>query len=103
MSHMARWCAGATSSLTPAMTPSRPARRWRRLSPDPSIEHDLFGKPASTFPDHARSRDVYGSSLLSLACLNHLRNMSSVSIISVKPARLIFTVETIDGGPDSAW
>jgi hypothetical protein len=29
--------------------------------------------------------------------------MSSVSIISVKPALLIFTVETIEGGPDSVW
>ena len=43
----------------------------------------------------------YGSSRLSRACVNHFRNMSSVSIISVKPARLIFTVETIEGGPDS--
>lgn len=43
----------------------------------------------------------YGNSRLFLACLNHFRNMSSVSIISVKPARLIFTVETIEGGPDS--
>src|ERR1700759_31378 len=45
----------------------------------------------------------YGSSRSSRACLNHFRNMSSVSIISVKPARLIFTVETIEGGPDSVW
>jgi len=42
-----------------------------------------------------------GNNLSSFACLNHFRNTSSVSIISVKPARLIFTVETIDGGPDS--
>jgi hypothetical protein len=44
-----------------------------------------------------------GSSRSCFACLNHFRNMSSVSIISVKPARLIFTVETIEGGPDSVW
>src|SRR5689334_13941127 len=30
MSRMVRWCAGATSNTTPATTPSRPARRWRR-------------------------------------------------------------------------
>jgi len=29
--------------------------------------------------------------------------MSSVSIISVKPALLIFTVETIEGGPGWVW
>ncbi len=40
---------------------------------------------------------------VALACLNHLRNMASVSIISVKPAWLIFTVETIEGGPGSVW
>ena len=42
-----------------------------------------------------------GNKFSSFACLNHFRNTSSVSIISVKPARLIFTVETIEGGPDS--
>ena len=45
----------------------------------------------------------YGNNLSSFACRNHFLNMSSVSIISVKPARLIFTVETIEGGPDSVW
>jgi hypothetical protein len=44
----------------------------------------------------------YGSRRLDRAFLNHLRNISSVSIISVKPALLIFTVETIEGGPGSA-
>ena len=39
------------------------------------------------------------ASRLARAWLNHLRNIASVSIISVKPAWLIFTVETIDGGP----
>jgi hypothetical protein len=32
-------------------------RRWGRLPPDhvqPLVEHDLFGKPDATFPDHAR-------------------------------------------------
>jgi len=45
----------------------------------------------------------YGSRRLDRARLNHLRNMSSVSIISVKPALLIFTVETIEGGPGWVW
>ena len=45
----------------------------------------------------------YGSRRFDRACLNHLRNMSSVSIISVKPALLIFTVETIEGGPGWVW
>ena len=45
----------------------------------------------------------YGSNRSAFAWRNHFRNMSSVSIISVKPARLIFTVDTIEGGPDSAW
>jgi len=35
--------------------------------------------------------------------LNHFWNIASVSIISVKPAWLIFTVETIEGGPDWVW
>ena len=46
---------------------------------------------------------LYGSRRFDRACLNHLRNMSSVSIISVKPALLIFTVETIEGGPGWVW
>ncbi|MFY0010828.1 hypothetical protein ABTP68_19510, partial [Acinetobacter baumannii] len=44
-----------------------------------------------------------GNRRLALASVNHFRNIASVSIISVKPAWLIFTVETIDGGPDSVW
>ena len=46
---------------------------------------------------------VLGSSRLARAWANHLRNIASVSIISVKPAWLIFTVETIDGGPGWVW
>jgi hypothetical protein len=45
----------------------------------------------------------YGNRRLNRARLNHFRNMSSVSIISVKPALLIFTVETIEGGPGWVW
>ena len=45
----------------------------------------------------------YGSRRLDRARLNHLQNMSSVSIISVKPALLILTVETIEGGPGWVW
>src|SRR5437016_701736 len=36
----------------------------------------------------------YGSRRLERACPNHFWNIASVSIISVKPAWLIFTVET---------
>jgi hypothetical protein len=57
----------------------------------------------ATIPDISALVLRQGSSRCSFACLNHFRNMSSVSIISVKPARLIFTVETIEGEPDSAW
>jgi hypothetical protein len=46
---------------------------------------------------------IYGSNRLARARPNHFRNIASVSIISVKPAWLIFTVETIDGGPDWVW
>jgi hypothetical protein len=49
-------------------------------------------------PDQSNISLLYGSSRLDRASLNHLRNMSSVSIISAKPAWLIFTVETIEGG-----
>ena len=51
----------------------------------------------------ARRETGQGNNRLARAWLNHLRNMASVSIISVKPAWLIFTVETIAGGPGSVW
>ena len=35
--------------------------------------------------------------------LNHLRNISSVSITSWKPAWAILMVETMAGGPGSVW
>ena len=53
--------------------------------------------------DGSGVRRGQGNSRCSRACLNHFLNIASVSIISVKPAWLIFTVETIDGGPDSVW
>ena len=52
---------------------------------------------------HRYCGDSYGSKRSSFACLNHFLNIASVSIISVNPAWLIFTVETMDGGPDSVW
>ncbi|MET3261319.1 hypothetical protein ABIF38_002825 [Bradyrhizobium japonicum] len=70
------------------------ARRIEVPSPQPSPRKN--GEREKS----ARSNN-YGSSRLAFASLNHLWNIASVSIISVKPAWLIFTVETIDGGPDS--
>src|SRR5882757_1649209 len=60
---------------------------------------NIQGAPGATTLGSRRERSSYGSRRLDRACLNHLRNISSVSIISVKPALLIFTVETIEGGP----
>jgi hypothetical protein len=59
--------------------------------------------PTTRFARGGREKKVYCSSRCFRASANHFRNMSSVSIISVKPARLIFTVETIEGGPGWVW
>jgi hypothetical protein len=71
----------------------------------PNLERLFFSMACTPriLPNIASSNEggevSYGSRRLDRACLNHLRNISSVSIISVKPALLIFTVETIEGGP----
>ena len=98
--HRARG-AGARGDVHPSRSVvwRRPVdRAARRASADPS--RGRHGR------DHGRAglrQHGYGNSRCSLARPNHFRHMSSVSIISVNPARLIFTVETIEGGPDSVW
>ena len=67
---------------------------------------DAQGDGSGVFNTADNKRSEYGpgqAAGFARACLNHFRNMASVSIISVKPAWLIFTVETIAGGPGSVW
>jgi hypothetical protein len=56
------------------------------------IEHDLFGKPVSTFPDHALGKaglDVLGQSLLVLYW-HFLSQRVSVPPLVVFPATMFF-------------
>ena len=83
----------------PARRPKRPKQRIVEVIPIPprgGVEGDLFHFPSS-------GKLGYGNKRRAFASANHFRNIASVSIISVKPAWLIFTVETIEGRPCSVW
>ena len=50
------------------------------------VEHDLFGKPASPFPDHAQCGGTSPRLMMSYFSLSASISLSSANCCSLKPA-----------------